>query len=108
MSKQDTINKALDKSCEQIRPEIEQQLNARRNLVMKNRHNRGFRLSYALAPLALVALVWFNLPKPELSIEEQALYEDLELLIMEDDLEFLGEMDVADWLPEQTSDGDDA
>jgi DNA replication initiation complex subunit (GINS family) len=108
MSKHDPIKSALEQSCEQLAPEIEQKLNARRNLAISQSNRRSFRLAYALAPVALVALVWFNYPQQQLTQEEQALYEDIELLIMEDDLQFLDEMDLSDWLPEQVNDSDDA
>lgn len=96
------IKPHLDRSVDMLKPEIEQQLNARRNMVMHQTHQRSFKLSYALAPLALVFALWFSImPEPGLTADEEALYEDIELLIVEGDLEFLDEMDVSSWLLEE-------
>ena len=103
MSEQTTdIKPHLDRSVDMLKPEIEQKLNARRNIVMQQSHRRGFKLSYTLAPLALIFALWFGImPEPGLTADEEALYEDIELLIVEGDLEFLDEMDVSNWLVEE-------
>lgn len=108
MTQDNQLKHQLDRSCDLIDPMLEQQLNARVNLAKTHSRRNPFRLSYALAPLALVITVWFGVfNNNSLSEEEMAIYDDLELLIAEDELEFLDNMDVSDWIIE-SADATDA
>ena len=101
MNNQDQLNDHLDRSCELINTKLEQQLNARMSLAKSRSKNSRFLVGYALAPLALVVTLWLNtINDPELSEEDIQLYEDLELIIAEGELDFLDTMDVSDWLDE--------
>ena len=98
----------LDRSCDLIDSQLQQKLNARVNLAKSESKRPPFRLAYALAPLALVITVWFNsYNDPGLTEDEIALYDDLELIIAEGELDFLDSMDVSDWIAEvpETNEG---
>ena len=96
------IAEQLNRSIDHLSPELEQQLNARVNLAKSGTHTNNYRrLSYALAPLALVVTIWFSMGENSgLTAEQHEIYDDLEYLIAQDELDFLGEMDVSDWLLE--------
>ena len=107
MTQENQLKQQLDRSCDLMYPVLEQQIKARVNLAQNESKLTSFRLSYALAPLALLITVWFGvIDHNQLSEEELALYEDLELLIAEDELGFLEDMDVSDWDLEPSDDND--
>jgi len=99
---QQNINNLLDDSCEQLSPSIQQKLNSRRNLAKRPRKTSWFpKVGFALAPLALLVAVWVQQPVSNLSGDQAALYDDIDLLLIEDQLEFLDEMDLSSWLDEE-------
>ena len=103
MTQENQLKEQLDRSCDLMDSQIEQKLNARVNLAKSESRRSSFRLSYALAPLALIITVWFGVVDHNpLSDEELAIYDDLELLIAEDELTFLDDMDVSDWVLDPT------
>ena len=103
MTEGSQLKRQLDRSCDLIEPRLEQQLKARVNLAQSQSQRRAYRFGYAVAPLALFAAVWFGVADyNSLSDEELAIYDDLELLIAEDELDFLHNMDVSDWVLEPT------
>ena len=99
------LKQQLDHSCDLLSPELQQKLHARTNLAKSQARAKKTRFSYALAPIALVLTLWFSIMQEQgLSDEEQALYDDIELLLVQDELGFLEDMDVSSWMiEEQTS-----
>ena len=85
------IAEQLNRSIDDLSPELEQQLNARVNLAKSGtRTSSNRRLSYALAPLALVVTIWSSMGEnSDLTAEQQGIYDDLEYLIAQDELDFL-------------------
>ena len=101
MSHDNHLKNQLDRSVDQLSPELEQQLAARISLAKSQSRRSNRRIGYALAPVALAVTVWFGIMNESgLTQEEQNLYDDLEYLIAQDELGFLEEMDVSDWIIE--------
>ena len=101
MTHKDLLKETLDQSCDDLSPTIEQQLNARRNLAQRQQPRRSW-LKYAVTamPLALILTLWVQLPETELSQEQTAFYDDIDYLLEQEEMDFLADMDVYDWLEE--------
>ncbi len=107
MTEDKQIKQQLDRSCNMIDPKLEQRIASRVSLAKSGRSNSRKQWTYAFASVALVASLSIGLTNYQsLSEEEVAMYEDLELLIAEDELDFLETMDVSDWIIEPQEDTD--
>lgn len=99
MTSTDVIKEHLQQSCDQLSPQLQQQLNARRNLAQRGRSQRRlWQIGTAIAPVLLLASLWVNVPEQQLSAEDEALYDDMALLIEAEELDFLEQLDVTDWV----------
>lgn len=99
MSHDDHLKQQLDRSINTMTSQVEQQLLSRVSIAKSQAKHSNRKLGYALAPVAVVLTIWFSaMTNTGLSQEEQLFYDDLEYLISEDELGFLEDMDISDWI----------
>ena len=95
------IKNTLEQSCDDLKPTIEQQLNARRNLALREPTRRSWlKFAMTAVPLTLVFALWIQYPEQHLSQEQAAFYNDIDYLLEEEEMDFLADMDVSNWLSE--------